>query len=49
MGYSKDAPQMIVKIKEIVLEADDPDPEEFNTENCNFTIRLGEILQRKNC
>lgn len=49
MGYSKDAPQMIVKVKEILLEADDPDVEELNTENCNFVIRLGQIIDKKNC
>lgn len=48
LGYTKDAPQMVVEVKEVVLEADE-DAEEFNIDNCNFTIRLGKILERTNC
>ncbi|MEC5394440.1 hypothetical protein [Bergeyella sp. RCAD1439] len=52
-GYAKDAPQMIVKIKQIRLDIDedvDLDAGDLLTvDNCNFTIELGEILEKKNC
>lgn len=49
LGYTKDAPQMIVEVKEILLEVDDENADLLNKENCNFTIVLGKILDRKNC
>ena len=51
MGYSKNAPQMIVEIKDIIIETDENvDLEKgdlLTTENCNFTILLGKILEKK--
>jgi len=52
MGYSKDAPQIIVECKEIFIDTDegfDADKDLLTTENCNFTIELGNILERSNC
>lgn len=49
LGYSKNAPQMIVELKEIFLEEDDTQDEFLTTENCNFVIELGEILEKINC
>lgn len=52
MGYSKNAPQMIVEIKDIIIETDENvDLEKgdlLTTENCNFTILLGKILEKIN-
>lgn len=52
MGYNKDAPQMIVEVKGIFIETDegfDADKDLLTTENCNFTIELGKILEKSNC
>lgn len=52
MGYSKDAPQIIVECKAIFIDTDedfDADKDLLTTENCNFTIELGKILERSNC
>ena len=52
MGYSKNAPQMIVEIKDIIIETDEEVDLEngdlLTTENCNFTILLGKILKKIN-
>lgn len=52
MGYSKNAPQMIVEIKDIIIETDEEVDLEngdlLTTENCNFTILLGKILEKIN-
>ncbi len=53
-GYSKGAPQMIVEVKDLLLEVDesvdlDNPNAELNTDNCNFTILLGKIVQKTNC
>ena len=49
LGYTKDAPQMIVEVKEVVIEVADENAEMLTSDNCNFTIVLGEILERINC
>lgn len=52
MGYNKDAPQMIVEVKDVLIDMDedvDLDKDMLTTENCNFTIVLGKILEKKNC
>lgn len=52
MGYSKDAPQIVVECKGVFIDTDedfDMDKDLLTTENCNFTIMLGKILERKNC
>ena len=50
MGYSKDAPQMIVECKEIYIAQDEDVPEkDLQPENFFFVIVLGKILERKNC
>ena len=50
LGYTKNAPQILVEFKEITLEVDEKDEnEELNSENCNFVIHLGEILEKINC
>jgi len=47
LGYSK--VQMLVECKGILVEADNEEDEEFTTDNCNFVIELGEILEKINC
>ena len=51
MGYSKNAPQMIVEIKDIIIETDEnvdlENGDLLTQENCNFTIVLGKILEKK--
>ena len=49
LGYTKDAPQMIVEVKDVYIEMEDEKCEQLTTENCEFVIELGEILERKNC
>lgn len=49
LGYAKNAPQILVECKSILLEADNEDDEEFTTDNCNFVIELGELLDKINC
>lgn len=49
LGYAKNAPQMIVECKGILIEMDNEEDQEFTTENCNFVIELGEILEKINC
>ncbi|WVX90425.1 hypothetical protein [Riemerella phage vB_RanS_GDF21] len=49
MGYSKTAPQMIVEVKEILIEHDKDAGDELTTDNCNFVIVLGDILSKTNC
>lgn len=49
LGYSKNAPQIIVECKGILIEMDNEDDKEFTTENCNFVIILGKILEKINC
>lgn len=48
-GYSKNAPQIIVECKEILIEMDNEEDKEFTSENCNFVIILGKILEKINC
>lgn len=52
MGYSKNAPQMIVEIKDIIIETDEnvdlENGDLLTQENCNFTIVLGKILGKIN-
>lgn len=47
MGYSKT--QLIIECRGILVEADDESAVEFTTDNCNFVIELGEIIERINC
>lgn len=47
LGYSKT--QMLVECEGILVEADNEDDEEFTTDNCNFVIELGKILEKINC
>lgn len=51
-GYQKNAPQMIVEVKDILIETDEnvhPENGDFLTpENCNFVIELGKILEKCN-
>lgn len=50
LGYSKNRPEMIVEVKGIHIEHDLEEIKEFlTTENCEFAIDLGEILETKNC
>ena len=53
LGYQKNAPQMIVEIKDILIETDEgisPENGDFlTTDNCKFVIALGEILEKNNC
>lgn len=53
LGYQKSAPQMVVEVKDILIEMDeniDIDKGDLlTTDNSNFTIILGEILEKTNC
>lgn len=49
LGYRKNAPQMIVECKDVLIEVDEGDVEELNDQNSNFVIVLGEILEKINC
>lgn len=51
MGYSKNAPQMVVECKDIFIDVDKDveEGEDLTTENSNFTLILGEILDKINC
>ncbi len=44
-GYNANARQMILECKNIVIEADEG-VEEYDVNNCNFVIELGEILNK---
>lgn len=49
LGYAKNAPQMVVECKGILIEMDNQEDEIFRNDNCNFVIELGEILEKINC
>ena len=53
LGYAKNRPELIVEVKAIHIdyfpEDNEKAPEFLNTENCEFVIDLGEILEKKNC
>ncbi|AZA49725.1 hypothetical protein EG346_16745 [Chryseobacterium carnipullorum] len=49
LGYRKNAPQMIVECKDVLIEVDEGVEEELNEQNSNFVIVLGEILEKINC
>lgn len=49
LGYREKAPQMVVKCKGVQLESDDDGSDEYTSDNCNFVIHLGEVIERKNC
>ncbi|ASK29748.1 hypothetical protein CEY12_06345 [Chryseobacterium sp. T16E-39] len=49
LGYAKNAPQIVVECKDVLIEYDSEDVEEFTNENSNFAIILGEILDKINC
>jgi hypothetical protein len=49
LGYSKNAPQIVVECKGVLIEMDNEEDQEFNTENCNFVIELGDVLEKINC
>ena len=50
MGYSKDAPRMVVQCREIYIAQDEDVPvKDVQPENFFFVIQLGEILEKKNC
>ncbi|AQW96662.1 MULTISPECIES: hypothetical protein [Elizabethkingia] len=49
LGYKQDAPKMIVKCEDVIIEHDEDAGDELTSENCNFVIVLGEILEKINC
>ena len=53
MGYQKNAPQMVLEIEDILIDIDEivdlENGDTLTTENCNFTIVLGKILEKYNC
>lgn len=49
LGYAKNAPVMILECKEVLIEVDEGVDDFITTENCNFVIVLGEILEKINC
>ena len=52
MGYSKNAPQMVIEVLDIRIDVDEEVDFEngdlLTQENCNFTIVLGKILEKIN-
>ena len=52
MGYSKNAPQMVIEVLDIRIDVDEEVDFEngdlLTQENCNFTIVLGKILKKIN-
>lgn len=49
LGYRKNAPQMIIECKDVLIEVDEGVEDELNDQNSNFVIVLGEILEKINC
>lgn len=49
LGYAKNRPQLVVECKDVLIEHDSEDDQEFTSENCNFVIQLGEIIEKINC
>lgn len=51
MGYGKSAPQMLVECKDVLIDVDKDvkEGEDLTTENSNFAIVLGDILEKNNC
>ena len=51
LGYSKNPPQIIVELKDIILNIKEEvnEDDELNSENCHFSLILGDILEKKNC
>lgn len=49
LGYAKNAPQMVVECKEVLIDVDNDvkDDGEINSDNCNFAIILGEIRPKE--
>jgi hypothetical protein len=47
LGYSKT--EIIVECKDVLIEYDEDDSEEFNFDNSNFVVILGDILEKINC
>lgn len=48
LGYRKNAPQIVVECKDVLIEVDENDSDEITDENSNFVIILGEILEKIN-
>lgn len=48
LGYTKNAPQIVLECNDVLFEIDN-DAKEMNTENTNFVIVLGDILEKINC
>lgn len=49
LGYSQNAPQMVVGFEGVSIDADDDGTDVYTYENCNFIIHLGEIKEKINC
>lgn len=49
MGYRKNAPQMVVKIKGMRIDGEQNEEGLLIPDETIFTIELGEILEKKNC
>lgn len=49
LGYRKNAPQIVVECKDVLIEVDEGEDDEINLDNSNFVIVLGDILERINC
>lgn len=51
MGYSKNAPQMVVRCKDVLIDVDKEvkEGEDLTTDNSNFALLLGDILEKTNC
>lgn len=51
MGYSENAPQMVIQCKDVLIDVDKDvkEDEDLTTENSNFALILGEILEKNNC
>ena len=48
LGYRKNAPQIVLECKDVLIEVDEDNSDEITDENSNFVIILGEILEKIN-
>lgn len=50
LGYSKNAPQIVVECKNVLIDVDPEvkEDEDLTSENSNFVIILGDILEKIN-
>lgn len=51
LGYAKNAPQIIVECKNVLIDVanDVKDEDDLTNENSNFAIILGSVIEKINC